>query len=387
VAVKIGELRTLYVGGNANLGRYDDAGFVGFSGYAVSIRVIDDDRFVFADASGVGPVAASAIRFDDAVPLRDLAQAQNSIVVVFEGAAVTFGTLADSNGVRLEVLRFVTNAPNRPGQETHAFLFRNGEGLSGITAWNSFEAKAAPAGLLWSDFLTAPIVGTTGKDRLEGNAAANRMLGLAGKDLLDPGAGTNFVDGGPGIDTLRFGGAWAGVSVLNETARVTGTALSLKFTGIERIIGSNGNDTLSGFGNSVTTLIGRGGDDRLSGGAGDDTLQGGAGADTLLGGAGQNRLFGGGGDDLIFVSTAGDVVAGGAGSDRFQFQPGFGNATIRDFADGRDVISLTLYPGVGFADLTVSAQAQGARVMVGGDRILLLGVDPGQIDASDFLFG
>jgi len=62
-------------------------------------------------------------------------------------------------------------------------------------------------------------------------------------------------------------------------------------------------------------IHGKGGNDRLRGGAGDDCLYGNAGEDRLKGGAGEDQLFGGNGDDRLKGGKGEDRLHGGKGDD------------------------------------------------------------------------
>lgn len=97
----------------------------------------------------------------------------------------------------------------------------------------------------------------------------------------------------------------------------------------ENVVGTSGNDTVTG--NSFrNTIFGAGGDDTIDGGAGHDDLHGGLGNDTLDGGDGADFLFDNGAaepqredeDDAAYQqrlqgydSLGNDVLYGGAGSD------------------------------------------------------------------------
>jgi Ca2+-binding RTX toxin-like protein len=94
-------------------------------------------------------------------------------------------------------------------------------------------------------------------------------------------------------------------------------------SGDDGIEGEAGNDTLSGMtGND--SLDGGAGNDRLDGGAGDDLLRGGLGADILIGAAGVDLFVYGAAGDVV----AGEVIAGGNGSDEINLQ----NAGSNDFS-------------------------------------------------------
>ncbi|RDE51726.1 MAG: calcium-binding protein, partial [Candidatus Accumulibacter meliphilus] len=117
--------------------------------------------------------------------------------------------------------------------------------------------------------------------RILSSAAAN-ATGNSLANTLYAGAGNNLLDGGSGADTVSYAYATAGVTVSLAIAgdQATGGSGSDTLISIERLTGSNYNDSLSG---NV-------GDNRLSGGAGNDLVVGGLGNDTLSGGAGADRF-------------------------------------------------------------------------------------------------
>ncbi|WP_422000970.1 calcium-binding protein [Roseovarius mucosus] len=93
-------------------------------------------------------------------------------------------------------------------------------------------------------------------------------------------------------------------------------ATSGGFAEFERVIGGDGNDTVSGTsegdqilgGAGRDSLSGLAGNDVLSGGEGDDTLSAGEGDDTLEGGLGNDRLIGGAGFDVAVFTIASTEV-------------------------------------------------------------------------------
>jgi Ca2+-binding RTX toxin-like protein len=263
--------------------------------------------------------------------------------------------------------------------------------------------------------------GTVYADTLTGNGGDNWIWGEGGNDVIAAGAGNDLVevtagnataDGGTGVDTISFldqiSVSPAGVTVslaLQGAAQATGEG-SMLLTGFENLSGGVANDSVTGdAGNNV--IAGDSGNDTLSGGDGDDTLYGDGriivdshgvgtsgpivtfgdvfvldaepdGNDVLNGGKGNDILVGGGGDD---------VLSGGAGADNFVFGAGSGDDRITDFAK-KDHIEFDATSGVhGFSDLVLTASGKDTLISWGtDDTILVEGLKPKQLSASDFTF-
>jgi Ca2+-binding RTX toxin-like protein len=94
------------------------------------------------------------------------------------------------------------------------------------------------------------------------------------------------------------------------------------------LIGTSGNDTLTGT-DDADTISGRAGNDVLIGNAGNDLLQGEDGNDDLRGGAGNDTLQGGNGNDLLRGEGGSDTLTTGTGLDRLVY--------VGDPFDGVDV--------------------------------------------------
>ncbi len=185
--------------------------------------------------------------------------------------------------------------------------------------------------IITGNSLANELHGMRGNDTLFGGAGADTLNGGAGNDVLFGGSGIDFFTGGDGNDIFFIdetneiisGGSGTDTARIDSQSGITITMAG--WTGVERVDGADGNDTISAIGQTVPLLlIGGDGDDTLfagsigstlQGGSGNDTLTGGTGNDTLFGGVGNDQLFGGIGNDLIFVEDDGDVVNGGAGSD------------------------------------------------------------------------
>lgn len=135
--------------------------------------------------------------------------------------------------------------------------------------------------------------GLGGTDCLLGNAGNDTLLGGNGNDTLNGGIGSDVLNGGLGTDTAAYNdgpgylGALGGVNVNLSLAgfQNTGGGGVDQLVGIENLVGTNFNDTLTGNG-ANNVLSGLAGNDFLFGGAGNDTLNGGLGNDLLNGGLG-----------------------------------------------------------------------------------------------------
>lgn len=171
--------------------------------------------------------------------------------------------------------------------------------------------------------------GTDFTDNIVGNAENNILFGGTGNDVMNGGAGDDtyiMAAGGndtitdpSGIDTLDLSpttGTGVNLDISRTTRQTIAPNATLALSGIERVIGTNQNDVLTGS-NGNDTLVGLGGNDRLLGqsgndvllgGDGDDELNGGGGNDILVGGKGADRLNGGSGEDILIAGyTAYDV--------------------------------------------------------------------------------
>jgi Ca2+-binding RTX toxin-like protein len=116
------------------------------------------------------------------------------------------------------------------------------------------------------------------------------------------------------------------------------------------VIGTEGNDTLSGveaYGDTLyglggnDTLYGYGSNDYLDGGPGDDVIDGGAGSDTLIGGLGNDVLAGGTGSADHLGS--GNTYEGGPGTDTLRGTL-YGDTFKFNLGDGQDWIVESIYP-------------------------------------------
>lgn len=141
------------------------------------------------------------------------------------------------------------------------------------------------------------VYATSGYDKLYGSNANETFIGNEGDDTIDGANGTDTVD-----YSAENGGGRVSVNLTSGYAIDTyGDEDTL--TSIENIVGTSGNDMITG--NGVRNILtGNAGADNLRGLGGNDTLNGGAGHDKLDGGIGNDTLVGGSGNDtFIFAST------------------------------------------------------------------------------------
>ncbi len=191
------------------------------------------------------------------------------------------------------------------------------------------------------------ICGAGGNDYIAGHDGDDTLFGNRGDDDILGGHGDDVMFGGRGNDAIDAG---------NDH---------------DMVMADYGNDTVIG-GAGSDTLYGNDGADELDGGSGNDYLLGGAGNDTLLGSAGDDQLNGQLGDDTLI---------GGGGSDIFALMENSGYDVIVDFNDGIDAIGLI---DLTIGQLSISPHPDGLTIVAPGASMTLLGVERGQIDASDF---
>src|SRR4051812_46559666 len=210
------------------------------------------------------------------------------------------------------------------------------------------------------------LTGSGGADTLDGGDGNDELQGGAGRDVLAAGDGNDVlrpdgnedpsadvVDGGPGIDTIDQDYSSRYATTISPVAITLGGAAddgrpgeNDDLRGVERIVLSGGGRVVGSDAaeeivfRQVGTdgeLIGAGGDDVLQAGDGNDRVDGGPGADSLDGGFGDDTITGGPGKDTISAALAG----GDCGPSWCKYP--YGNDTI-DARDG-EVDSVTCGAG------------------------------------------
>ncbi|XP_060927650.1 uncharacterized protein LOC133001947 [Limanda limanda] len=152
------------------------------------------------------------------------------------------------------------------------------------------------------------LIGGLGDDTLYGEDGNDTMIGNSGRDVFIPGPGADLIDGGSGRDTVLYRGD-------HETGQ--GVYVNL-LTGQGRYADAEG-DVLK----DVETVIG--------------TIY----SDILVSGYESSLLRGSDGNDIL-VSTGGDYLVGGDGSDIYMLAFQSGSVTIDNCAkdDANDVLFL-----------------------------------------------
>ncbi|MCB9978898.1 MAG: type I secretion C-terminal target domain-containing protein [Rhodospirillales bacterium] len=147
------------------------------------------------------------------------------------------------------------------------------------------------------------------------------------------------VDGSPAIDVYEFfreSGLYGDYRI-ERLEFSDGSVMDLNV--YQDVLGTNGDDVLNGLDRSLLKadhVIGKDGNDTISGGAGNDWLEGGDGNDTLTGGSGDDLIEGGTGDDSLRGSAGNDRLLGGSGSDTYHYSSGDGLDTIYDAGANED---------------------------------------------------
>jgi Ca2+-binding RTX toxin-like protein len=158
-----------------------------------------------------------------------------------------------------------------------------GDTLIAPNVTNTWNITSANAGKIFDS-----VFGTfffQGVENLTGGSGTDVFkFTLSGSSL------SGVIDGGTGSNWLDYQALSAGVTV--NLATGAATAVSGGVTNIQNVLGSQGNDNLTGNAQG-NVLNGLGGSDTIIGGSGRSVLIGGNGDDTVTGGSDEDILIGG----------------------------------------------------------------------------------------------
>lgn len=179
--------------------------------------------------------------------------------------------------------------------------------------------------------LAAGRVTGDGTDRLVGIEGA---VGSRHADTLSGGGETSVLAGGPGNDRILGTGATDVLLPLEPGAVVD--------LGAQRAT-SEGTDTVSG----IEVLVGTSGDDRLTGSDADEVIVAGPGTDTVAGNGGSDILVGGDDADTLLGGTGEDVLRGDVAAEAADRLEGGDGADVADYGSSTAAVTVDLVAGSG----------------------------------------
>ncbi len=308
-------------------------------------------------------------------------------------------------GLGYDVIKALTDAVNIGISSVTGVEEISANGFTGVT----ISGDATDNVFDFSNVLLtgiSQIFGGGGNDTIIGNAlTANAINGGAGNDILVGGAaddifyisknaGFDRFDGGLGVDSIVAAeeGVKIGLAAVANVESISGGSFFST-----QIIGTAADEIMdfsaitlnkianidAGDGNDM--MIGSVGNDTLSGGDGDDIIDGGMGDDYLSGGKGRDILNGGAGNDAFNISSGPDIYKGGAGYDALYATQNGANLQL----DQGLLSSIEEISANGFLGMTISAaNAAGSRIDL--RRIYITDDDIASINGgngADTIFG
>jgi RTX calcium-binding nonapeptide repeat (4 copies) len=153
---------------------------------------------------------------------------------------------------------------------------------------------------------------------------------------------------------------------------------------LETLGGTVGNDRIFAFGGNDTVVAGLG-IDEIFGGDGNDRLFGGEGDDRIFGETGNDQMWGDAGEDFIYGGVGNDVCTGGFGRDTFVVTRGEGVDTITDFRIGED--SIACGGGLRFDSLLITQSGNNTLIADNSNNrnlAILVGVNASSLTANYF---
>jgi hypothetical protein len=214
-----------------------------------------------------------------------------------DGDVADAGDAADSLVDAFEILQSGAGNDTLIGIAAFAETFIPGDGDDAITGqvedtldWSSSSAA----------MVIDPANGTATGQGTDTFTGVVMYIGSAFDDVLLWDGTTLFFSGGDGTDTVDASAQTSAVIDLDALDGTPEDGVGATPDDLENIVGSPGNDSLTG--NDIQNLI--------DGGTGDDALDGEAGNDTLIGGLGNDSFTGGlGADKVSFKNSPNGIDA------------------------------------------------------------------------------
>lgn len=240
----------------------------------------------------------------------------------------SFAEMAELNNGNVMFVFQDTNGFFNPGEEFSRGTIFSVTGNTG--PGNGGGGTTPPAGpnRIDGDGSKNLLMGTAGEDIIRGFGDDDTLIGLGGNDTLS---------GGDGRDTVSYENASGGVKVQLNKELARGAEGRDKLFSIERVIGSDFDDSfianaggiefngldgnnyflIRSSSGEVSYLASGLGNDRFRLGDGDETVSDtGAGEDHLRAGGGDDTASMGSGDDVALMGDGDDYVTGMEGADR-----------------------------------------------------------------------
>lgn len=226
----------------------------------------------------------------------------------------------------------------------------------------------------WTQVFAAPLGGTSANPTPQPTAP---VIGTEGNDVLTGGAGNDTILGVAGNDTVSGGAGDDNVHGNTEN---------------DFVFGDDGSDIVCGGKADDVVFGGAGNDIHVNGNKGNDRVFGGDGDDTVHGGQDNDVVEGEGGNDYVYGDLGADTLIGGAGSDVYGLREDAPD--IIYYNDFEDFIGL---PGglsfgnfrfvQGFDEFVRDGQIETQIINANTGNILAIlpGVDVATIATDDFI--
>jgi Ca2+-binding RTX toxin-like protein len=267
------------------------------------------------------------------------------------------------------------------GRDGYDFVEYNGGGRHNVIADLSNGIASFTKGLDGTSYTDTLIniegvVGSSNSDTIKGDAKDNKLYGGAGNDTLDGGAGNDTLSGGAGNDTLDGGDGsdWlyggVGDDIIDGGAgfdridfRESTSSVVVNFSSGTAVGAAIGSDTIS----NIERVIGSNFDDTLIGSTTDDdvweSFTGGLGDDIIDGAGGIDYVWYGRSDAGIQVDLKTGAVTGGEGEDQLTSIEWVGGSNFSDILLGSEGDD-------GFHPDALGNNGAGSNFKVGGADII-----------------